>query len=327
MLTTSCVSTWYRISTAFPHLLHETRSVVEGAHRLKLESLLQYMDGLLGIPDHPDYSTALNGLQVGGPERSGGSSPRWTRRRPGVRCRGARRGPPAGAPRALLGRAAAAHRPAVAAHQAPPRPRGGRVQRPPSPGRPRGGGELRRARTSPGPDAPGAVRRVQGRAHRVVGVARRSGGRDRDWPRSCCRGPGRGSRAPGSRAARSASSGWGSSPAAERPSSPTRWPWAWTPSSPERGPTTRTSTPMESGIHLLFGGHYATETFGVRALARHVVRAIRSGVGASSTSPRACDARVNEDTGRAASAARSVYRLPQPAAASSIPASWRPGPP
>jgi len=27
---------------------------------------------------------------------------------------------------------------------------------------------------------------------------------------------------------------------------------------------------MELGIHVLFGGHYATETFGVRALARHV---------------------------------------------------------
>jgi dinuclear metal center YbgI/SA1388 family protein len=27
---------------------------------------------------------------------------------------------------------------------------------------------------------------------------------------------------------------------------------------------------MESGIHLVFGGHYATETFGVRALARHL---------------------------------------------------------
>jgi dinuclear metal center YbgI/SA1388 family protein len=30
--------------------------------------LLQYLDGYLGIPDHPDYPTALNGLQVGGPE-------------------------------------------------------------------------------------------------------------------------------------------------------------------------------------------------------------------------------------------------------------------
>lgn len=29
-----------------------------------LDSLVEYMDGLLGIPDHPDYRTALNGLQV-----------------------------------------------------------------------------------------------------------------------------------------------------------------------------------------------------------------------------------------------------------------------
>jgi dinuclear metal center YbgI/SA1388 family protein len=35
---------------------------------LKLESLLQYLDAYLGIPDHPDYPTALNGLQVGGPD-------------------------------------------------------------------------------------------------------------------------------------------------------------------------------------------------------------------------------------------------------------------
>jgi putative NIF3 family GTP cyclohydrolase 1 type 2 len=27
---------------------------------------------------------------------------------------------------------------------------------------------------------------------------------------------------------------------------------------------------MELGIHVLFGGHYATETFGVKALARHL---------------------------------------------------------
>jgi len=36
---------------------------------MKLESILQYLDGYLGIPDHPDYPGALNGLQVGaGPE-------------------------------------------------------------------------------------------------------------------------------------------------------------------------------------------------------------------------------------------------------------------
>ena len=27
---------------------------------------------------------------------------------------------------------------------------------------------------------------------------------------------------------------------------------------------------MELGIHVLFGGHYATETFGVRALSEHL---------------------------------------------------------
>ena len=35
---------------------------------MKLESLLQYIDGYLGVADHPDYATALNGLQVAGPE-------------------------------------------------------------------------------------------------------------------------------------------------------------------------------------------------------------------------------------------------------------------
>jgi dinuclear metal center YbgI/SA1388 family protein len=34
---------------------------------MKLESLLQYLDGYLGIPQHPDYARALNGLQVEGP--------------------------------------------------------------------------------------------------------------------------------------------------------------------------------------------------------------------------------------------------------------------
>lgn len=33
---------------------------------MKLESLLQYLDSYLGIPDHPDYANALNGLQVQG---------------------------------------------------------------------------------------------------------------------------------------------------------------------------------------------------------------------------------------------------------------------
>lgn len=33
---------------------------------MKLESLLQYIDAYLSVGDHPDYSTALNGLQVDG---------------------------------------------------------------------------------------------------------------------------------------------------------------------------------------------------------------------------------------------------------------------
>ena len=35
---------------------------------MKLESLLQYIDQYLAVADHPDYSNALNGLQVAGPE-------------------------------------------------------------------------------------------------------------------------------------------------------------------------------------------------------------------------------------------------------------------
>lgn len=35
---------------------------------MKSESLLQYLDAYLGIPGHPDYPRALNGLQVEGPE-------------------------------------------------------------------------------------------------------------------------------------------------------------------------------------------------------------------------------------------------------------------
>lgn len=34
---------------------------------MKLESVLQYLDGWLQVAEHPDYPTALNGLQVGGP--------------------------------------------------------------------------------------------------------------------------------------------------------------------------------------------------------------------------------------------------------------------
>lgn len=35
---------------------------------MKLESLLQYVDAYLGVSGHPDYRNALNGLQVEGPE-------------------------------------------------------------------------------------------------------------------------------------------------------------------------------------------------------------------------------------------------------------------
>ncbi len=41
-------------------------SVLAGG--MKLESVLQYLDEVLGLDDHPDYPTALNGLQVAGPE-------------------------------------------------------------------------------------------------------------------------------------------------------------------------------------------------------------------------------------------------------------------
>jgi dinuclear metal center YbgI/SA1388 family protein len=35
---------------------------------MKLESIVQYLDGYLAVASHPDYPTALNGLQVGGPD-------------------------------------------------------------------------------------------------------------------------------------------------------------------------------------------------------------------------------------------------------------------
>jgi len=38
---------------------------------MKLESILQYLEGYLAVGEHPDYSTALNGLQVDGPEEIG----------------------------------------------------------------------------------------------------------------------------------------------------------------------------------------------------------------------------------------------------------------
>ena len=37
---------------------------------MQIESLVQYLDGYLSLPEHPDYPTALNGLQVAGaPDR------------------------------------------------------------------------------------------------------------------------------------------------------------------------------------------------------------------------------------------------------------------
>lgn len=51
-------------STPSPHL-GPTR---DAGGCVKLESVLQYTDEYLGVADHPDYPTALNGLQVEGPE-------------------------------------------------------------------------------------------------------------------------------------------------------------------------------------------------------------------------------------------------------------------
>lgn len=38
---------------------------------MKLESILQYLEGYLGVAGHPDYRNALNGLQVGGADEVG----------------------------------------------------------------------------------------------------------------------------------------------------------------------------------------------------------------------------------------------------------------
>lgn len=38
---------------------------------MKLESLLQYLDSYLDVAEHPDYPNALNGLQVAGPQEVG----------------------------------------------------------------------------------------------------------------------------------------------------------------------------------------------------------------------------------------------------------------
>ena len=50
----------------FAQLLHDG-SLPEDGGLVKLESLLQYIDRYLAVHDHPDYSNALNGLQVAGP--------------------------------------------------------------------------------------------------------------------------------------------------------------------------------------------------------------------------------------------------------------------
>jgi dinuclear metal center YbgI/SA1388 family protein len=49
----------------YPHSIHR-RGPGRGG-RMKSESLLQYLDRYLLIPGHPDYARALNGLQVEGP--------------------------------------------------------------------------------------------------------------------------------------------------------------------------------------------------------------------------------------------------------------------
>ncbi len=43
-------------------------SGARGGERVKLESIVEYLDTYLDIPAHPDYRTALNGLQVAAPE-------------------------------------------------------------------------------------------------------------------------------------------------------------------------------------------------------------------------------------------------------------------
>ena len=50
-----------------PQLLHGPKISDGSIFRMKLESLLQYMGEYLDVADHPDYPGAMNGLQVGGP--------------------------------------------------------------------------------------------------------------------------------------------------------------------------------------------------------------------------------------------------------------------
>ena len=51
----------------FPQIFHAGDGA---ALPVKLESILQYIDGYLGIPTHMDDPRAVNGLQVGGPDEA-----------------------------------------------------------------------------------------------------------------------------------------------------------------------------------------------------------------------------------------------------------------
>jgi dinuclear metal center YbgI/SA1388 family protein len=54
------------ISTPFPRARGAAEFVA-----VKLESILHYLDGYLAVVEHPDYAVALNGLQVQGPDEVG----------------------------------------------------------------------------------------------------------------------------------------------------------------------------------------------------------------------------------------------------------------
>jgi dinuclear metal center YbgI/SA1388 family protein len=54
------------ISTPFPRARGAAEFVA-----VKLESVLQYLGGYLAVAEHPDYAAALNGLQVQGPDEVG----------------------------------------------------------------------------------------------------------------------------------------------------------------------------------------------------------------------------------------------------------------
>ncbi len=55
-----------RFSTVGGHGAQRDRARGKSALSVKLESILQYLDDYLGIAGHPDYPVALNGLQVEG---------------------------------------------------------------------------------------------------------------------------------------------------------------------------------------------------------------------------------------------------------------------